>query len=59
MKIQYWCSIGRGPEITKILDTEKDFGISDEEWNQMSKEEQEEGLEDWAMENVSYGIKEL
>jgi hypothetical protein len=59
MKIQYWCSIGFGPKIVAEFDTYEDFGIPDEDWNEMSDEEKEDGLEDWAMQHVSYGIKEL
>ena len=59
MKIQYWVSIGFGPQTVKEFDTYEGFGIDDTEWAEMSDEEKEEGLEEWAMQHVSYGIKEL
>ena len=57
MKIKYWCCIGLSPEKTEIYDTE-DFGYTDEEWAELTQDEKEEGVYDWAMQHVSYGIKE-
>ena len=59
MKVEYWCCIGSGPEISQVYDTERDFGISDEEWNEMTQDDKEESLYDWATQYINYGVRDI
>lgn len=61
MKIKVWCKSGANIHSTReaIIDLEKDWGISDEEWNEMLDGDKEEVVNEWAWERLEIGWSEL
>lgn len=60
MKVTFKCDNGANilSEKKQVFDTKKDFDLTDEEWMELSDEEKNEYVHDWAMENFSYWYEE-
>lgn len=62
MKLKFWCDANSGTgkgEASEIMDTERDFGISGEEWLSMSELDQDNYVLQWAEQRISYGWEEV
>ena len=61
MKIELYCNSGANIHSCRkeILDLEKDYGINDEEWAEMSDDEKYNMAEEWAFERLEIGYKEI
>lgn len=61
MKIEVWCNNGANihSERSEEIDTEKDWGISDEEWNEMSENERYKCVEEWAYQRLEIGYRSV
>lgn len=60
MKIKVWCDSGANIHSCRedIIDLAKDWNISDEEWKQMSEEEKQNEVDNWAYDRLDIGWKE-
>lgn len=56
MKLKLWATIGFGSR-EEVIDT-NDWGISDEEWEDMTEEEKYSFVGDWASNFYEYGFSE-
>ena len=61
MKFKVWLNSGANIHSTRTitLDLEKDLGMSDEEWNDMDEESQEQLMKDIAFERSDWGYTQL
>ena len=60
MKVEFWCNNGANihSKRTETFDM-GGWGISDEEWREMSDDEKYEMVKEWMYERLDYGWKEL
>lgn len=60
MKIEVWCNSGANihSERSEIIDLEKDWGISDEEWKEMSEKDKYKSVEEWAWQRLEIGYRD-
>ncbi len=61
MKVKFWCDTNSGTgkgQNTQVFDLEKDFGLTVEEWNDLSEFHKEEYVEHWVHQTISYGWEE-
>lgn len=60
MKIKVWCNNGANihSKRQETIDLEDNWNISGEEWNEMSDDEKDELVQEWAMERFEYGWDE-
>ncbi len=61
MKIKVWCDSGANIHSCReeIVDLEKEWNISDDEWNEMSENERHEMALDWAWGRLDIGCEEV
>jgi hypothetical protein len=57
MKIKLYCDSGANihSERSEVIDLEKDWGITDEEWESMSDQEKEKLCNEWAYNRLEIG----
>jgi hypothetical protein len=57
MKIRLWCDSGANIHSCReeIIETETYWGMSDEEWSEMSEDEKAELVNDWAHDRLEIG----
>lgn len=44
---------------TETIDLEKDWGLTDEDWSDMTEKEKDEMVQQWVWERASYGFEEI
>lgn len=61
MKIKVWLDSGANAfsKYERTIDLEEELGISEQEWNSMSYEDQEEVMQPIVWENADWGWNEL
>lgn len=61
MKVQYYCDSGANIHSARkeTFDTETDLGFTDEEWNEISDDDKDDMVKEWAYERLEYGFKEI
>ena len=61
MKVKFYCNSGANIHSTRtaVLDIEKEFGFTDEEWKEMSEDEKWEIAKDWAWDRLEIGYEEI
>lgn len=60
MKIKVYLSIGYPSAIRgQIINLEKDWGISDEDWNELSNQFKDELILEWANNHIEYWYEEI
>lgn len=59
MKIKVWCDSGANAFSCReeIVDTEECFGLTDEEWNDLTEDEREDLVKDTAWERLDWGYR--
>ena len=59
MKIKVWCDNGANAYSERIetIDLQKDWGITDEEWNAMTEDEKMKFVLDWANNFLDIGFE--
>lgn len=57
MKIRVWCDSGANIKSSReaVIDIEWQWGITDEEWNEMPDDDKDKLVEEWAWERLSIG----
>jgi hypothetical protein len=60
MRVKFCCDNGANIHSVRkdTFDTERDFGITDEEWQEMSEEEKYKMVEEWANERINIWFEE-
>lgn len=61
MKIKFWCDANSGTgkgQRTETFDTQKDFGLTDKEWLDLSEYDKYGYVSRWVDQVVSYGWEE-
>lgn len=60
MKIKVWCDSGANIHSAReeVVDLERDWGISDEDWDAMTDDEKDQAVNDWANERLEIGWSE-
>ena len=61
MKIKLWCDSGANIHSCreKVMDLEKDLGITEEEWKEMDEEQKFEVAFAWANDRLDIGYAEV
>ena len=61
MKLEIWCDSGANIHScrTVIVDSLKEFGLDDDDWNDLPEEEKEECVKEIALERFEWGFREL
>lgn len=61
MKVIFFCNSGANIHSCRkeVLDLEKDFGITDEDWLTYSEEDRQRLAEDWANDRLEIGYEEI
>lgn len=61
MKVKFYCNSGANIHSRReeILDVERDLGLTEEEWEELSTKDKQEIAMDWAWERLEIGFKEL
>lgn len=57
MKIKVWCNNGANihSKRQEVIDLERAWGITNEEWHAMPDKEKDEMVKDWMWERLDYG----
>jgi hypothetical protein len=60
MKIKFWCDNGANIHSErKDIFTPEDLGYTEEDWAEMTEDEKQEVVKDWALERFDYGFEEI
>lgn len=60
MKVKLYCDSGANIHSCREEEVDlEDWGISDEEWSEMSDEEKSKVAEEWAYERLEIGFEEI
>lgn len=57
MKIRVYCDSGANihSRRSEVIDLEKDWNMSDEDWNEMTDDEKQNIVDEWAYERLEIG----
>jgi hypothetical protein len=60
MKVKFCCDNGANihSKREEVFDTKKDFGLTDEEWQEMSDKEKDEMVKEWMWDYLEYWFEE-
>jgi uncharacterized metal-binding protein len=60
MKIKFWCDNNANVHSKKTVTfTLQQLGYTKEDWNDMTDEEKNKAVYEWAMDNFDYGYEEV
>lgn len=60
MKVKFCCDNGANIDSVRkeTFDTQKHFGLTDEDWQEMSEDEKLKMVEDWMWERLNFWFEE-